>query len=94
MPLRTRVAFSAAEHAAVREAARGLRREGFEPAEVTRWCAEAGLESGEPLVLSASAANRDQLTVVLWTADKPRAAAVVADPTHKRPKTKALQEIR
>lgn len=69
-------------------------RLGFEPAEVTRWCAEAGLESGEPLVLSASAANRDQLTVVLWTADKPRAAAVVADPTHKRPKTKALQEIR
>jgi len=34
MPLRTRVAFSAAEHAAVREAARGLRREGFETAEV------------------------------------------------------------
>jgi cysteine desulfurase len=33
-PRRTRVAFSAAEHAAVREAARGLRREGFEPVEV------------------------------------------------------------
>lgn len=33
-PLRTRVAFSAAEHAAVREAARSLRREGFEPLEL------------------------------------------------------------
>jgi len=33
-PLRTRVAVSAAEHAAVREAARSLRREGFEPVEV------------------------------------------------------------
>jgi len=33
-PLRTRVAFSAAEHAAVREAVRSLRPEGFEPAEV------------------------------------------------------------
>lgn len=34
VPLRTRVAFSAAEHAAVREAARSLRREGFEPLEL------------------------------------------------------------
>jgi len=33
-PLRTRVAYSAAEHAAVREAARSLRREGFEPLEL------------------------------------------------------------
>ncbi len=33
-PLRARIAFSAAEHAAVREAARGLLREGFEPLEV------------------------------------------------------------
>lgn len=33
-PPRTRVAFSAAEHSAVREAARSLRREGFEPVEV------------------------------------------------------------
>ncbi|MHB8800401.1 MAG: cysteine desulfurase family protein [Thermoanaerobaculia bacterium] len=46
-PHRTRVAFSAAEHAAVREAARALRREGFEALEVP--VDGAGLPRGDAL---------------------------------------------
>ncbi len=66
-------------------------RLGFEAAEVTRWCEEAGLAGGTPMVLGPSSGDRDQLTVVLWTADKPAGATV---PGQTKTRIKALQETR
>ena len=68
-------------------------RLGFETAEIATWCREAGLNLGEPITLPPAEVGSGQLTVMLWTADKPAPAGARGD-TQPKARSKALQEIR
>lgn len=68
-------------------------RLGFETTEIAAWCREAGLGPCEPRTLAPARIGSGQLTVMLWTADKPQPAKTRGEADTKS-RNKTLLEAR